>query len=426
MHDLKFIRDYPDAFDAGLTRRGLPKYAAEILALDEKRRSLQTHIQEKQALRNKLSGAIGAARKAGDTADADRLTAEVSALKTEMPQLEAQEAEIAQQLDHVLSSLPNLPAPAPQTPEGANESYNVELAKVGLPRWFGFPVKSHDALGEALGLMDFSGAAKLSGARFVVLKGALARLERALGQFMLDIHTAEFGFSETSVPLLVRDAAMMGTGQLPKFREDQFAVDGGYWLIPTAEVPLTNLYADAVHDAALFPARHCALSACFRAEAGAAGRDTAGMIRQHQFFKVELVTVCTPEQAEAEYARVLNAAETILQRLDLPYRSVALCAGDIGFSASRTVDLEVWLPSQNTYREISSVSHFDTFQARRMKARYKGKDDKHPQMLHTINGSGLAVGRTLVAVMENYQNDDGSISIPEVLQPYTGFDLIRV
>ncbi len=418
MHDIKFIRSHPDVFDSGLVRRGLAPTSAALLNLDENRRKVRLRLEEHLALRNRLSGMIGAARQAGKMEDAERLTAEVAHIKENIPALEAEEAAVAAQLDDLLFSLPNIPAPAPITPDGADEDANIVLKTVGTPPQFSFKPKAHEALGEALGLMDFAGAAKLSGARFVALKGRLARLERALGNFMLDTHTREFGFTEVSPPLLVRDAAMRGTGQLPKFAADQFKVDGGWWLIPTAEVPLTNLFAEAVHDAEAFPQRLTALTPCFRAEAGAAGRDTAGIIRQHQFYKVELVTLCTHEQAEAEFERILNAAETILQRLELPYRTLALCAGDIGFSHRRTVDIEVWMPSQNRYREISSVSYFDSFQARRMNARFKAKGDKQTQFLHTLNGSGLAVGRTLAALLENFQQEDGDFKLPKALQDY--------
>ncbi|MFN7902500.1 MAG: serine--tRNA ligase [Holosporales bacterium] len=418
MHDIKFIRSQPNAFDAGLARRGIAPAAANILNIDETRRNVRVRLEEQLALRNRLSGMIGAARQMGKMDDAGRLTAEVAHLKESIPALEAEETTLAARLDELLSSLPNIPAPAPITPDGADENANVVLKTVGTPPQFSFTPKAHEAVGEALGLMDFAGAAKLSGARFVALKGRLARLERALGNFMLDTHTREFGFTEVSPPLLVRDTAMRGTGQLPKFAADQFKVDGGWWLIPTAEVPLTNLFAEAVYDTEIFPQRLTALTPCFRAEAGAAGRDTAGIIRQHQFYKVELVTLCTAEQAETEFERILNAAETILQRLELPYRTLALCAGDIGFSSRRTVDIEVWMPSQNRYREISSVSYFDSFQARRMGARFKGKGDKQTQFLHTLNGSGLAVGRTLAALLENFQQEAGDFKLPKALHDY--------
>ncbi|HYC04698.1 MAG TPA: serine--tRNA ligase [Azospirillaceae bacterium] len=415
MHDLRAIRDNPDAFDAGLKRRGLEPQAQAILALDQRRRAAQTSFQEMQARRNDVSRQIGQAKKEGR--DAQPLMDEVASLKDGIAASEAEEKEVAEQLETILASLPNLPAA--DVPDGADEHGNVELRRVGEPR----PIegaKEHFELGEALGLMDFGGAAKLSGARFTVLSGALARLERALGDFMLDVHGEEFGYTEMSPPLMVRDAAMFGTGQLPKFSEDLFATTNGFWLIPTAEVPLTNLAADMIIEADELPWRFAARTPCFRSEAGSAGKDTRGMIRQHQFYKVELVSITTPEQSDAEHERMTRAAETILTRLGLPFRTIVLCTGDMGFGARKTYDIEVWLPGQNAYREISSCSNCGDFQARRMKARWRAKGDKNTQFVHTLNGSGVAVGRCLIAVMENYQQPDGSILVPEVLRPYMG------
>jgi seryl-tRNA synthetase len=416
MHDLKFIRDESEAFDRGLARRGRVPCAAGIVALDTARRSAQTALQELQSRRNDASRRIGQARSRGDSADA--LMAEVAAAKDRIAELESEDRRLAEELDAMLSSLPNLPAA--DVPDGLDEHGNVELRRWGTPRDFDFAPKQHFDLGEALGLMDFERAAKLSGSRFVVLKGALARMERALGAFMLDIHTQEFGYTEISPPLLVNDQTMYGTGQLPKMAEDLFRTTDGRWLIPTAEVSLTNLAADEILDEAALPQRLTAQTACFRAEAGAAGRDTRGMIRMHQFTKVEMVSIAHPEQSEVEHERMLSAAETILQRLDLPYRVMLLCAGDMGFSARKTYDLEVWLPGQGCYREISSCSNCGDFQARRMKARFRPKDGKGTRVVHTLNGSGLAVGRTMVAVLENYQLGNGAIAVPPALRPYLG------
>jgi seryl-tRNA synthetase len=416
MHDLKWIRDNPEAFDAGLIRRGSTLRAARILELDAERRRLQTELQEMLARRNEASKAIGAAKSKGQ--DAAALLAEVAELKSRVPEAEAAERQRGAELDELLAGIPNLPAA--EVPDGRDESGNVEVKRQGTPRSFDFQPREHDALGEALGLMDFQAAARLSGARFVVLRGALARLERALGNFMLDVHTREFGYEETSPPLLVRDAAAFGTGNLPKFAEDLFRTTNDYWLIPTAEMPLTNLVREQIVDAASLPRRYTALTPCFRSEAGAAGKDTRGMIRQHQFSKVELVSIATAEQAAAEHERVTRCAETILERLAIPYRRMLLCTGDMGFSAQKTFDIEVWLPGQNAYREISSCSNCGDFQARRMKARYRAAGDKQSQFVHTLNGSGLAVGRALIAVLENYQQADGTIAIPEVLRPHMG------
>ena len=416
MHDLKSIRDDSDAFDRGLARRGLAPLAQEILALDAARRSAQTELQGLQGRRNDLSRQIGQAKAKGDSAES--LMAEVAAAKDRTAELEVEEKRVGEELDRRLAALPNIPAT--DVPDGLDEHGNVELRRWGTPPEFPFTPKQHFDLGEQLGLMDFERAAKLSGARFVVLKGALARMERALGAFMLDIHTQEFGYTEVAPPLLVSDQTMFGTGQLPKFAEDQFRTTDGRWLIPTAEVSLTNLAADEILDEAALPQRVTAFTACFRAEAGAAGRDTRGMIRQHQFSKVELVSIAHPDQSEAEHERMTSAAETILQRLGLPYRVMLLCAGDMGFSARKTYDLEVWLPGQGTYREISSCSNCGDFQARRMKARFRPKDSKSNRPVHTLNGSGLAVGRTLVAVLENYQQGNGTIAVPPALRPYMG------
>ncbi|MEA1652432.1 serine--tRNA ligase [Nitrospirillum sp. BR 11164] len=413
MHDLRVLRDNPEAFDGGLARRGLPPQSAVVLDLDARRRAAQTALQDMQARRNEASKLIGAYKKDGK--DAQPLMDEVASLKEGMVEAEATEKALSEELDRLLSTIPNLPAA--DVPQGKDEHDNVERHRVGTP-----PVianaKEHFDLGEALGFMDFSGAAKLSGARFTVLKGPLARLERALGDFMLDTHTREFGYTEVSPPLMVRNEAAYGTGQLPKFAEDLFQTNTGHWLIPTAEVPLTNLVADSILDAEELPLRMTARTPCFRAEAGAAGRDTRGMIRQHQFYKVEMVSVTTPDQSAAEHERMTEAAETVLKRLGLPFRTVTLCTGDMGFSAAKTYDIEVWLPGQNMYREISSCSNCGDFQARRMKARWRNKGDKNTQFVHTLNGSGVAVGRALLAVMENYQEADGSIRVPEVLVPY--------
>lgn len=420
MHDLKWIRENPAAFDAGLARRGLEPRSAEILALDAERRSVQTRAQEMQARRNEASKQIGILKKQGQ--DASAIMAEVAKLKDEVPALEAQDRDLGERLDGILAAIPNIPAA--DVPDGPDEDHNVELRKWGTPVQFDFEPKEHDALGEGLGLMDFDGAAKLSGARFVVLKGKLARLERALAQFMLDTQTEEHGYTEVNPPTLVKDGALYGTGQLPKFGEDLFKTNTGHWLIPTAEVPLTNLLGDTIVDEASLPIRMTALTPCYRSEAGAAGKDTRGMIRQHQFWKVELVSIAHPDQSGEEHERMTQCAETILQRLGLPYRVIVLCTGDMGFSSQKTYDIEVWLPGQKRYREISSCSNCGDFQARRMKARFKS--DKGNRLVHTLNGSGLAVGRTLVAVLENYQQADGSIVVPEVLRKYMGgVEIIR-
>ncbi|OHC95673.1 MAG: serine--tRNA ligase [Sphingomonadales bacterium RIFCSPLOWO2_12_FULL_63_15] len=417
MHDIRFIRENPAAFDAGLARRGAAPLSAQILALDEQSRAIKTQLQVGQARRNEASKLIGQAMAAGDKDKAETLKAEVAALKDGTPALEAQERELGDALTAMLAAIPNLPAD--DVPEGADEDANVEVSRWGTPRAFEFAPQDHADFGPALGL-DFEGGAKLSGARFTALRGQMARLHRALAQFMLDTQTGVNGYEETNPPLLVRDEALFGTGQLPKFAEDLFRTTDGRWLIPTAEVSLTNLVADQIVPLAELPVRLTALTPCFRSEAGSAGRDTRGFIRQHQFEKVELVTICAPDESPAEHDRMCAAAEGILQALALPYRKMLLCTGDMGFGARKTWDLEVWLPSQETYREISSVSNCGDFQARRMNARYKPDGEKQTRFLHTLNGSGLAVGRTLVAVLENYQQADGSVIVPEVLVPYMG------
>lgn len=423
MHDIKLIRDNPDDFDKGRLRRGLDPLSKELLRLDDIRRAAILELQKAQERRNAASKEIGIALKAGEGLRADALKAEVAEIKEKWESLEQSERESIAILDDLLASLPN--TPSNETPDGKDEQDNLEILKWGVIPSFDFKPKEHFEIGESLGLMDFAIAAKLSGARFVINKGALARLERALALFMLDKHTAEHGYMEINPPLLVRDEAMFGTAQLPKFREDQFLVDNGYWLIPTAEVPLTNLVRESIVEEGDLPLRFTAGTYCFRAEAGAAGRDTRGMIRQHQFYKVELVSITTPEQALAEHERMTACAEQILQDLNLPYRKVLLCAGDMGFASKKTYDLEVWLPGQNMYREISSCSNCGDFQARRMGARFRAAGEKGTQFVHTLNGSGVAVGRCLVAVLENYQQSDGSVIIPNVLQPYmNGLDRI--
>jgi seryl-tRNA synthetase len=416
MHDIRFIRDNPQAFDAGLRRRGLEPLSAAILDLDARRRTAQTRGQEMLARRNQASKEIG--QRKAKKEDAADLMAEVAQLKDQITATEAEEKDLAAALDKRLAEIPNLPAP--EVPEGADAAANVEVRRWGTPPKFEFAAKDHSDLGEALKLMDFARGAKLSGARFTVLSGQLARLHRALGQFMLDLHTREFGYTEIDPPLLVRDQTMYGTGQLPKFADDLFRTTTDYWLIPTAEVSLTNLVADEILDDASLPRRYTALTACFRAEAGAAGKDTRGMLRQHQFYKVELVSVAHPEQSNAEHERMTGCAEEVLKRLELPYRTMVLCTGDMGFGARKTYDIEVWLPGQNTYREISSCSNCGDFQARRMNARFRKAGEKGTQFVHTLNGSGLAVGRALIAVIENYQQGNGSIRVPEALAPYMG------
>jgi len=415
MHDIKAIRDNPGAFDAGLKRRGMAPLAADILSLDQERRRLVQVAEEMQGQRNSISREIGKLKAAGDETAAAAASAEVSRLKEAMPAAEAAEREAAAAIESMLATIPNLPAA--DVPDGADETANLEIRRHGTPPRLNAP-KEHFQLGEALGLMDFEAAAKMSGARFVVLKGAFARLERALASFMLDIHTSEFGYTEIVPPHLVRDPALYGTGQLPKFAEDLFTVSGGFWLIPTAEVPLTNLAAGMIMEADALPLRFTAYTPCYRSEAGAAGKDTRGMIRQHQFSKVELVSIAHPDGSGEEHERMTACAETILKRLELAYRTVTLCTGDMGFSAQKTYDIEVWLPGQNRYREISSCSNCGDFQARRMKARFREAGSKGTRFVHTLNGSALAIGRTLIAVLENYQQPGGAIAIPAALQPY--------
>jgi len=459
MYDIKWIRENPQAFDAGMARR--PNLKADekerfsskaLLALDEKRRAAITQFEQAQARRNAASKEIGEAKKAKDEARASTLMAEVNELKTTMPALEEEQKKLAAELDAVLAQIPN--TPLADVPDGTDEHGNVEYRRAGAKRDYAFKPKQHFELGEALGQMDFELAAKLSGARFVVLQRGLARLERALGQLFLDTHTQEHGYIEVSPPLMVRSDVMYGTAQLPKFRDDQFAAtsdsffqeafaqtkdevdlrtnldlydarlkqrmsERNLWLIPTAEVPLTNLVRESIVAEDELPLRLTACTPCFRAEAGAAGKDTRGMIRQHQFIKVELVSITTPEKSKEEHERMLSCAEAVLKKLDLHYRVVTLCTGDMGFASQKTYDIEVWLPGQNMYREISSCSVCGDFQARRMNARYRGKDGK-PQFVHTLNGSGVAVGRALIAVMENYQDENGAIAVPGALKPYMG------
>jgi len=417
MHDIRAIRENPEAFDAGLARRGLEPVAATILWLDRARRDVLTRAQEAQARRNEASRAIGAAMAGGDRATADQLRAEVATLKDLLPALEDEERGATADLNAALAALPQIPAD--DVPPGADEAGNVELARWGTPRSFDFTPREHADLGPPLGL-DFETGALLSGARFTFLRGQMARLHRALGQFMLDLQTGQHGYSECITPLLVRDEAAFGTGQLPKFADDLFRTTDGRWLIPTAEVSLTNSVRETILPDAALPMRLTALTPCFRSEAGAAGRDTRGFIRQHQFEKVELVSITRPEQSDAEHERMTACAEAVLQALDLPYRKVLLCSGDMGFTARKTYDLEVWLPGQGTFREISSCSNCGDFQARRMNARYRPDGARGTEFVHTLNGSGLAVGRTLVAVLENGQQADGSVDVPAVLAPYTG------
>ena len=417
MHDIKLIRENPAAFDAGLARRGVEPVAAAILNLDTARRAVATAMQEGQNQRNEASKAIGAAMGRGDKDEAERLKGEVATLKERLPQLEQEDRELSAQLADALARYPNIPAD--DVPPGEDESQNVEVLRWGTPRTFDFSPKEHADLGPALGL-DFETGALISGARFTFLRGQMARLQRALGQFMLDHQTVTNGYTEAATPLLVRDEAVFGTGQLPKFSEDLFQTTDGRWLIPTAEVSLTNSVRDQIMVESALPIRLTALTPCFRSEAGAAGKDTRGYIRQHQFEKVELVSICKPEDSAAEHERMTAAAESVLQALELPYRKVVLCSGDMGFTARKTYDLEVWLPGQDTYREISSCSNCGDFQARRMNARYRPEGAKGTEFVHTLNGSGLAVGRTLVAVLENYQQADGSVTVPTALLPYMG------
>ena len=423
MFDIRAVREAPDAFDEGLRRRAMAPAAADLIARDDERRRVITRLQDAQTKRNTASKAIGKAKGAGDEAEAQRLIEEVASLKAAIQADEEAERAAQAALEGALASLPN--QPLPDVPQGEDESDNLELRRFGEPRVIEGKALEHDALGEALGEMDFARAGAMAGARFTILTGALARLERALGQFMIDLHTREHGYVEVSPPLLVRDEAVFGTAQLPKFAEDLFRTTDGRWLIPTAEVPLTNLVREQILDAGELPIRVTALTPCFRSEAGSAGRDVRGMLRQHQFQKCELVSITAPEAALDEQERMAGCAEKVLQALGLAYRVVSLSTGDLGFAAQRTYDLEVWLPGQGAYREISSCSACGEFQARRMNARYRPQPDASPRYVHTLNGSGVAIGRALIAVMETYQNADGSISVPEVLRSYTGFEVIE-
>ena len=421
MLDIKAIREDAHAFDAGIARRGLEPMAADLIEIDKRRREAQTTAQELQTRRNELSKIIGQKKSQGEDTDAEMK--EVAESKDAQAEAEAAVKKAGDKLDEILSEIPNIPAD--DVPEGADEDDNLELRKWGELKDLGFDAKEHFDLGEALGQMDFKTAAKMSGARFVVLSGALARMERALSAFMLDLHTNENGYTEVNPPALVRDNALYGTGQLPKFEEDLFKMEEGFYLIPTAEVPLTNIVANEVMDEDYLPRRYTAMTWCFRSEAGSAGKDTRGMIRQHQFTKVEMVAVTKPEDSEEEHERMTACAEEVLKRLELPYRVVSLCTGDLGFSAHKTYDIEVWLAGQRRYREISSVSNCGDFQARRMKARYRPNEGKGTIHVHTLNGSGLAVGRTLIAIMEDYQQEDGTIIVPEALRPYmSGLEVI--
>lgn len=417
MHDINAIRKDPAAFDKNWGRRGLAAQTPSILALDEKRRAAQTEMQGLQQKRNEASKEIGQLKAKGGNADA--LMAEVAGMKDRMTALEVEEGKIGEELTTLLSSLPNMLDD--EVPTGKDENENKEVRKVGEVTLLNAPSPDHVAIGEGLGMMDFETAAKMSGSRFVIMHSGLAKLERAIGQFMLDTHTQEHGYTEVSPPLLVKDNACYGTNQLPKFSEDLFRTTTGHWLIPTAEVSLTNMVADMIVDMDALPLRLTALTPCFRSEAGAAGKDTKGMIRQHQFYKVEMVSVVEPDKSRDEHERMTECAETILKKLDLKFRTMMLCSGDIGFGARKTYDLEVWLPGQQKYREISSCSNCGDFQARRMKARFRAKGAKDTQFVHTLNGSGVAVGRALIAVMENYYDPaDGGIIVPDVLKPYMG------
>jgi len=418
MYDIRWIRENADLFDKGLVSRGLEPLSKDLLALDDRRRAAISLAQSVQEKRNVFSKEIGQAIANKDSGRAEALKLEVARLKETLTASEDQEKQLIAALDAALSTIANTPLGS--VPVGRDEHENVVRSVWGQPRDFSFSPKQHFEIGENLGLMDFETAAKMSGARFVINKGALARLERALGQFMLDLHTSVHGYQEVNPPILVKDHAMFGTGQLPKFADDLFRVLPDYWLIPTAEVSLTNMVRDNILDEAALPLRLTALTPCFRAEAGAAGRDTRGMIRQHQFSKVELVTIASPEQSEAEHDYMTRSAERVLQDLELPYRVLTLCTGDMGFGSQKTYDIEVWLPGQNQYREISSCSVCGDFQARRMNARFRASDGSGVRFVHTLNGSGIAVGRALVAVLENYQNEDGSVTIPAALLPYMG------
>jgi seryl-tRNA synthetase len=419
MHDLRAIRDNPQEFDRVLKKRGLQPRADEVLALDKEWRALETEAQQSQATRNQLSREVGIAKKRGDPVD--ELLATIDRRKDIEAATTARAAELRKQIDELLASLPNLPAD--DVPEGPDETANVLLRTIGTPPHFNFTAQPHEVIGDKLGMMDFARAAKLSGSRFVVLKTGLARLERALAQFMLDLHTSEFGYTEIAPPFLVREETAYGTGNLPKAAEDMFQTtpaSGGMWLIPTAEMPLTNLVAGDILDEKALPLRFTAWTPCFRSEAGAAGRDTRGMIRVHQFPKVELVSIARPEDSASEHERMTACAEEVLKRLGLAYRVMLLSSGDMGFAARKTYDIEVWLPGQNAYREISSCSNCGAFQARRMNARYRPAGEKGTRPVHTLNGSGLAVGRAMIAVLENYQQHDGTVAVPPALQPYMG------
>ncbi|GGY51377.1 serine--tRNA ligase [Parvularcula lutaonensis] len=421
MHDLRAIKDDPEAFDAAMRRRGAEYRAADILAIDEKRVSTVKAMNDAQAEQKQVSKKIGAAKASGDEAAAQAVMAEVGALKQKVKDLEEEERRLSAELHAALLPIPNVLDA--DVPDGADEDDNVEVRKWGEPRQID-GAKEHYDLGEALGMMDFEAAAKISGSRFVVLKKDLAKLERAIATFMLNLHTEEFGYDEVLPPVLVGADAMTGTGQLPKFEDDAFKTTDGRYLTPTAEVTLTNLVRDEILTEEELPKRMTAWTQCFRAEAGSAGRDTRGMIRMHQFSKVELVSITTPEQSDEEHERMTSCAEEVLKRLDLPFRTMVLCAGDTGFSAAKTYDIEVWLPGQGQFREISSCSNTRAFQARRMNARFRREGEKKPQFVHTLNGSGLAVGRTMVAILENYQQADGSIAVPDVLKPVMGKDVI--
>ncbi len=417
MHDIRKIRENPQDFDAALARRGAAPAAGPILALDTARRAVATKMQDVQNHRNEASKAIGAAMGRGDSAGAEALKTDVAELKHVLPGLEQEDRELTAAMQDALASLPNLPDP--EVPDGLDEAQNVEVSRWGTPRQFDFSPREHANLGPALGL-DFETGALLSGSRFTFLRGQMARLQRAIGQFMLDQQTLQRGYTECATPLLVREEALFGTGQLPKFAEDNFQTTDGRWLIPTAEVSLTNSVREQILSETQLPIRLTALTPCFRSEAGAAGKDTRGYIRQHQFEKVELVSICRPEDSPAEHERMVQAAESILEALELPYRKLLLCAGDMGFTARKTFDLEVWLPGQNAYREISSISNCGDFQARRMNTRFRPEGAKNNEFVHTLNGSGLAVGRTLVAILENGQQEDGSVELPPALHPYMG------
>ena len=418
MFDIKWIRDNPDQFDEAMKRRGNDPMAAELVALDDKRRAHVAKLQDAQEERNRASKEIGKAKASGDEAVAQTAIEEVAKLKSFLQTGEEEGKMLSQAVTDALAVLPNLPHD--DVPDGADEADNVEVRKAGDKPDFSFKPKEHFELGEALGQMDFEAAAKISGSRFAVLKGGIARLERALGQFMLDLHTQEHGYTEIQPPLLVRDEAAYGTDKLPKFADDLFCTTDGRWLIPTAEVPLTYMGADEIYGQGDLPIRMVAHSACFRSEAGSAGRDTRGYLRQHQFYKVELVSITDQDSSAEEHQRMTKCAETVLDKLGLHYRTVELCTGDMGFGARRTYDIEVWMPGQDTYREISSCSVCGDFQGRRMNSRYRVDGEKQLQFVHTLNGSGIAVGRALIAVMENYQNEDGTINVPDVLKPYMG------